>query len=308
MRIELSKINEAVRNDPKAFIEACDAQYDRRVGAAADAIKERLNKSRVILLAGPSSSGKTTTAGRVRKALEQRGIFCHMISLDDYYRSKREPGYPLTPEGEPDLETPLALQLDLLNEHLSALDKGEEIIVPHFDFKEQRRAPELAWSLQLKENEAVIFEGIHGLNPMLTDHHPEATRLFVSTATSVYEGDIEVFDRVWMRVLRRMVRDFNFRSADAEETLSLWKNVRLGEKHYISPYKQTAHIAIDTTHGYEISAFRETAEPMLLGVKDNAQPRLTRNILEGLESFEPLSLDLLPQTCLLKEEFLPKDK
>ena len=307
MRIELSKINEAVRSDARGFIEECDALYDSRVAAAADAIKERLKQSRVILLAGPSSSGKTTTAGRVKRAMEKRGIFCHMISLDDYYRSKNEPGYPLTPEGEPDLETPLALQLELLNEHLSMLDKGEEIMVPHFDFRLQRRVEEDAWPLRLKENEAVIFEGIHGLNPLLTQHHPEATRLFVSTATSVYDGDIEVFDRVWMRVLRRMVRDFNFRSADAEETLGLWRNVRLGEKHYISPYKNTAHIAIDTTHGYEVSAFRKTAEPMLLNLRENAQPRLTKNILEGLESFEPLALDLLPASCLLKEEFLPKD-
>ena len=307
MRIELSKINEALRTDPKEYIAFCDARYDRRVGAAADAVKEHLSKSRVILLAGPSSSGKTTTAGRVRKALEKRGIFCHMISLDDYYRSKTEPGYPLTPEGEPDLETPLALDLDLLNEHLSKLDRGEEIMVPHFSFPLQRRVEEEAWPLRLGENEAVVFEGIHGLNPLLTDHHPEATRLFVSTATSIYDGDIEVFDRVWMRVIRRMVRDFNFRSADAEETLGLWRNVRLGEKHYISPYKETAHIAIDTTHGYEVSAFRSTAEPMLKAVQNNPQPRLTKNILEGLESFEPLSLDLLPETCLLKEEFLPKD-
>lgn len=307
MRIDISKINEALRKDPKEYIAFCDARYDRRVGVAADAVKERLSKSRVILLAGPSSSGKTTTAGRVRKALEQRGIFCHMISLDDYYRSKTEPGYPLTPEGKPDLETPLALDLDLLNEHLSKLDCGEEIMVPHFSFPLQRRVEEDAWPLRLGENEAVIFEGIHGLNPLLTEHHPEATRLFVSTATSIYDGDIEVFDRVWMRVIRRMVRDFNFRSADAEETLGLWRNVRLGEKHYISPYKETAHIAIDTTHGYEVSAFRNTAEPMLKAVQNNPQPRLTKNILEGLENFEPLSLDLLPETCLLKEEFLPKD-
>lgn len=306
MRIELSTINAAIRTDPKGYIEACDAQYDQRIANAAEQIKQRLSLSRVILLAGPSSSGKTTTAGRVKKAMENHGIFCHMISLDDYYKSRREPDYPRTPEGEPDLETPRALQTELLNEHLGALDRGEEILVPHFDFKEQRRAPEKAWPLRLQENEAVIFEGIHGLNPMLTEYHPQATRIFVSTATSVYDKDIEVFDRVWMRVLRRVIRDFHFRSADAEETLGLWKNVRLGEKCYISPYKQTAHIAIDTTHGYEVSAFRAMAEPMLLNVKDNAQPILTKNILEGLKCFEPLPMTMLPETCLLKEEFLPK--
>ena len=151
--------------------------------------------SLLLLIAGPSSSGKTTFSHRLSIALRVHGLRPVKVSLDDYYRSKKEPGYPLTPEGEPDLETPVALRTDLLDAHLTALDKGEEILVPHFDFKLQNSVPEKAWPLKLGPNEAVIFEGIHGLNPMLTDRHPEATRIFVSTASSVYDRDIEVFDR-----------------------------------------------------------------------------------------------------------------
>ena len=306
MRIELNDINTAIRTNPKAFVTKCDNLYDNRVAAAAELVVSRLNRSRVVLLAGPSSSGKTTTASRVRKALADRGVFAHMISLDDYYRSKREPDYPKTKDGEPDLEAPEGLNIPLLSQHLEALDKGGEIVVPYFDFQIQEQVPEKYRTIQLHDNEVVIFEGIHGLNAMLTGKNPEATRLFVSTASSVYDNDVEVFDRVWMRVLRRIVRDYNFRAASAEETLGMWRNVRMGEKKYITPFKGSAHYAIDSSLGYEVAAFRPIAEPMLIEAEEHPQPKLVDLILEGLESFDPLDPNELPETSLLKEEFLPR--
>jgi len=306
MRIELNGINTALRTNPKAYVAKCDALYDSRINAAAELVVNRLNRSRVVLLAGPSSSGKTTTASRVRKALADRGVFAHIISLDDYYRSKQEPDYPRTKDGEPDLEAPEGLNIPLLSQHLEALDRGGEIVVPYFDFQIQEQVPEKYRSIRLHGHEVVIFEGIHGLNPMLTGKNPEATRLFVSTASSVYDNDVEVFDRVWMRVLRRIVRDYNFRAASAEETLGMWRNVRLGEKKYITPFKSNAHYAIDSSLGYEVAAFRTIAEPMLLKLEEHPQPKLVNLILEGLEAFDPLDLEYVPETSLLREEFLPK--
>ena len=306
MRIELSEINHAIETDPMGYVAQCDELYHSRINKAADLVVSRLNKSRVILLAGPSSSGKTTTASRVKKALAERGVYAHMVSLDDYYRPKHDPDFPKTKQGDPDLEAPDALDIDLLGQHLELLDQGREIMVPHFDFRRQSQAPENFWRLKLHDHEAVIFEGIHGLNPILTDKNPEATRLFVSTASSVYDDDVEVFDRVWMRCLRRIVRDYNFRSSSAEETLGMWKNVRYGEKRFISPYKKYAHYAIDSSHGYEVAAFRPIAEPMLLKLEEHPQPKLVDLILEGLESFTPLDPMSLPETSLLREEFLPK--
>ena len=301
--VELTFINDAVREDPVGFIARCDDTYTSRVNKAADIALSRLKLSRIILLAGPSASGKTTTASRVRRALEQRGVYCHMVSLDDYYRMKNEPDFPRTPDGALDLEAPEALRIDLLNEHLSALDRGEEILVPHYDFQKQAISEE-GRPLQLKENECVIFEGIHGLNPILTERHPEATRLFVSPATYVFQEDEEIFDRVWMRVIRRTVRDYYFRCASAADTLGMWANVRRGEKHYITPYKRTAHYHIDSAHNYEIPALKPIVEPLLLEVKDNPQQLLTDEILHGLQFFEPLDINLLSDDCLLKEEFL----
>ena len=306
MRIELSEINRAIETDPMGYVAQCDELYNSRINKAADIVVSRLAMSRVVLLAGPSSSGKTTTASRVKKALAERGIFAHMVSLDDYYRPKHDPDFPKTRSGDPDLEAPEALDIDLLGQHLELLDEGREILVPHFDFRRQSQAPEHFWRLKLHEHEAVIFEGIHGLNPILTEKNPEATRLFVSTASSVYDEDVEVFDRVWMRVLRRIVRDYNYRASSAEETLGMWKNVRYGEKRFISPYKKYAHYAIDSSHGYEVAAFRPIAEPMLLKLEEHPQPKLVDLILEGLESFTPLDPMSLPESSLLREEFLPK--
>lgn len=307
MRMELAEIKRALADDPAGYVDRCDALYQSRVEAAADVVLSRLDRSKVVLLAGPSSSGKTTTAGRIRAALERRGVFAHMVSLDDYYRPKHDPDFPTTRRGDPDLEAPEALDVDLLGQHLELLDQGKEIMVPHFDFRRQAQSPSDFWPLRLKENEVVIFEGIHGLNPMLTTRDPEATRLFVSTASSVYDEDVEVFDRVWMRVLRRIVRDFNFRSSSAEETLGMWKNVRSGEKRFITPYKKFAHYAIDSSHGYEVAAFRPIAEPMLIKLEEHPQPKLVDLILEGLEAFPPIDPMSLPETSLLREEFLPKE-
>lgn len=307
MRIELSEINHAIETDPMGYVAQCDALYNERIAKAADLVISRLHESRVILLAGPSSSGKTTTASRVKKALAERGVFAHMVSLDDYYRPKHDPDFPKTRKGDPDLEAPDALDIDLLGQHLELLDRGEEILVPHFDFKRQSQAPEHFWPLKLHDQETVIFEGIHGLNPILTDKNPDATRLFVSTASSVYDEDVEVFDRVWMRVLRRIVRDYNYRASSAEETLGMWKNVRSGEKRFITPYKKFAHYAIDSAHGYEVAAFRPIAEPMLTKLEEHPQPKLVDMILEGLESFTPIDPMTLPETSLLREEFLPKE-
>ena len=306
MRIELDEINSALQGDPKGYVAQCDALYQSRVGKAAELIISRLQRSRVALLAGPSSSGKTTTASRLKQALAEHGVFAHMISLDDYYRAKSEPDFPRTKDGEYDLEAPEGLDTALLGQHLEALDRGEEILVPYFDFMIQARVPEKSRPLRLHEHEVVIFEGLHGLNPLLTAKNPEATRLFVSTASSVYDNDIEVFDRVWMRVLRRIVRDYNFRAASAEETLGMWRNVRMGEKKYISPHKKFAHYAIDSSLGYEVAAFRPIAEPMLIELEKHPQPRLVDLILEGLEAFDPLDPATLPETSLLKEEFLPR--
>ncbi|MEA4965993.1 MAG: nucleoside kinase [Oscillospiraceae bacterium] len=303
MSIDLQNLNESVRANAAGFIARCDRAYDLRVFNAAVRIKENLARSTVVLLAGPSSSAKTTTAGRIRYALHGMGVSCHMISLDDYYRTRTDDSYPLTPDGQPDLESPYALDIPLLNQHLAMLDAGEEIQVPSFDFTTQSRT-EKATPLRMEPGSCVIFEGIHGLNDLFS-RHADAFRIFVNDDSHITENSKRVFDKNWTRLLRRSVRDLNYRNAPIEETLQLWDNVRLGESLYITPYVDRADMTLDTSLAYEVPVLADFAAPFFENMPSNApQAELVAKILRMLQKFEPIDPCLVPCSSLLREEFI----
>ena len=303
MSIDLNKLNESVRENPRAFIEKCDAIYDGRVYGAAEKIKENLTSSPIVLLAGPSSSAKTTTAGRIRWMLKGMGVSCHLISLDNYYRTRTDSNYPLTEDGQQDLESPEALDIPLLNRHLAMLDKGEEIQVPHFDFSLQARTEETI-PLRMEPGSCVIFEGIHGLNDLFS-HHENAYRIYVNDDSHITENGKRVFDKNWTRLLRRSVRDLNYRSAPIEETLRLWDNVRRGERLYIDPYVDRADMTLDTSLSYEVPVLAVFAAPYFENLSDTApQAELVQTILSRLQRFEPIDPALVPGSSLLREEFI----
>ena len=254
MPYRLDQINQAVRQDPAAFMAAGDAAFHEKVCRAADLIQSHRDKSPVVLLSGPSGSGKTTTAGMINAELERRGIHTHTISMDDYFLTPDPSTAPRTPDGEMDFESPLMLDLALLDDHFSRLARGEEILVPHFEFARRMRNDSQGTPLRLGPDEVAIFEGIHALNTTITGKHPEATRLYISARSDVVDGEGKVcFKGTWMRLTRRAVRDYNFRGTDVKGTLDMWANVRRGEKLYISPYKQTAHMLFDSSLPYEVS-------------------------------------------------------
>ena len=173
MPYRLDQINQAVRQDPAAFMAAGDAAFHEKVCRAADLIQSHRDKSPVVLLSGPSGSGKTTTAGMINAELERRGIHTHTISMDDYFLTPDPSTAPRTPDGEMDFESPLMLDLALLDDHFSRLARGEEILVPHFEFARRMRNDSQGTPLRLGPDEVAIFEGIHALN---TSHHREASR------------------------------------------------------------------------------------------------------------------------------------
>ncbi len=303
MAYQLKEINQAARRDPAEFIAQCDKNYQKSIVRVADAIQKNMTRSPVVLLSGPSGSGKTTTSLKLEEELERRGVMVHPISLDQYF-VERHPGdvLPRTQTGEVDLESPELLDWALLGEHFTALERQEPIDVPHFVFTRQLRNPAKSQRVELKANEVAIFEGIHALNPRITEAHPHALRLYISARSDVVDGEEMVFKRTWLRLARRAVRDNNFRGYDAAATLANWANVRRGEKLYISPYKDAAHLQFDTALAYEAPVMANFARPLLAAVPpENQRAAELVEMIRAFDRFVPIDPDLVPPDSLVRE-------
>ena len=302
MAYQLEKINQAVRADQLGFMEECDHQYQKKVEQAADLICKNMKLSPVVLLSGPSGSGKTTTAHKIPAELQRRGVGTHTISMDDYFVRRDPSTAPRTPEGEIDYESPEMMDLQLLSQHFAQLTRGEEILVPHFEFARQMRNDSKAVPLKLGKDEVAIFEGIHALNTKLTAGHPNATRLYISARSNIVDGEVLRFKGTWMRLTRRAVRDFNFRGTDIVGTLDMWANVRRGEKLYISPYKHTAHMLFDSSLPYEVSVMACYARPLMAAVPEENQRRHELlELVRAFDWFETIEPGLVPKDSLLHE-------
>ena len=302
MAYQLNEINQRVKSDPLAFMEECDAVYQGKIAAAADRICENMKVSPVVLLSGPSGSGKTTTAMKLRQELERRGVGTHAVSMDDYFLGRALKNPPRTPDGSVDYESPEVMDLKLLDEHFSKLTRGEQIMIPRFEFARQMRNDSAGTPLHLGKDEVAIFEGIHALNTKLTGGHPEALRLYVSARSNVLEGEELRFKGTWMRLTRRAVRDYNFRGTDVQGTLDMWANVRRGEKLYISPYKDSAHIKFDSSLPYEVSVMACYAKPLMAAVPaENQRRHELLDLIAAFDFFEPIDPQAVPAESLLHE-------
>lgn len=306
MAYQLKDINEAVRNDPRAFLADCDRQYQEKISHAADVIIENLDKSPIVLLSGPSGSGKTTTAMKVEEELGRRGVRSHTISMDNYFRTMNQETAPRTESGEVDFESPLYMDMALLHEHFSLLGAGKEITVPKFEFARQMRNVAKGYRLKLEKNEIAIFEGIHALNDEITSRHPEATGIYISARSDILDGDILRFKGTWMRLTRRAVRDYQFRGTGVAETLSMWGNVRRGEKLYISPFRHRAKVTIDSSFPYEVPVMRNFATPLLEAVlagvpEDNPRHDELLKLINAFSYFEPIDPALVHPDSMLRE-------
>ena len=302
MDYELKDINFKTISDPKGFVEEADARYQERVQLAAEKILENKKNSPIILLSGPSGAGKTTTSMKIAEQLEKRGVKTHYVAMDDYFKTVDPATAPRTPEGEIDLESPLCLDMELLNRHFEQLAKGERVFVPKYEFSRQMRIQEPSKSIKLRKDEMVIFEGIHALNDMITDHHPEAFKLYISARSNVCFGGMVVFKRTWFRLVRRMVRDYLFRGSDPAQTMSMWGNVRRGEIHYISPFKDKADFQFDTAHAYEPALFNSTATRLFHTVPEGIERfQELRGVLPALQLFGHIDESLIAPDALVRE-------
>jgi len=299
---DIDKINKRAFTDPEGFARECEAIYRRKVEEAAAMIKERIDYSSVVFMSGPSGSGKTTSALKICDALESIGIHAHTVSLDKYYIPPDPKTAPRTEDGEYDLESPYCLDLELLSDHFHCLDRGGEVLIPHFSFKLQARDPAKETPLRLRNGEIAIFEGIHALNDMLTEEHPGAFKLYISARSDIEKSGEMHFKRTWTRLLRRVVRDELFRGKGASDTLKMWAIVRVGEKKYISPFKVKADLLFDSSMPYEVPVMKRFAMKALGEVPDGIG-RLDelRAVLPALMDFEYIDPVFVPPDSILRE-------
>jgi uridine kinase len=286
----------------KDYIGIAEAFQAKKLSEITDQIYARRDQLKVILIAGPSSSGKTTTAKRISINLRVMGIEPVAISLDDYYRGEDQT--PLDEKGEPDYECLEALDVPYLNEQLLSLFRGEEVTLPSFDFKAGKRRGSGGKKVKLTDRTIVIIEGIHGLNDALT---PEIDRerkfkLYISALTQLNLDDHNRIPTSDNRLLRRMVRDYQFRDNCAANTIKMWPSVQRGEWKHIFPFQNMADAAFNSALNYELAVLKFYAEPLLRSVKPNmVEYAEAVRLLSFLENFAPIPPQYVPGTSILRE-------
>ena len=300
--IQLTFINKLARKYPSEMIRREEITYHAEVRAIAERVAE--NESiKLILLAGPSGSGKTTTANLLSDAIKSLGEESMVISLDDFYKPHGDPTYPRCADGSHDYECPEALDLDYLRKTLGDITENKPFTVPKYDFKTGDRAAINEYPPV--NHGCVIIEGLHALNPTISDSLPKERilKVFVSVSTNINVDGDRILSGRKIRFVRRLVRDSIYRGADAERTLAMWKGVLAAEDIYLYPYKATADIAFDTYHTFELGVMKPFAEELLteeLADKDG----YVGTVLEAIRQIETIDIDLVPDNSLIRE-FIP---
>ena len=301
MAYSLTELNNAVRSDPKGFAEACDADFAKKVEDAARKIADRRKESHIILLSGPSGSGKTTTAMKIEEQLEKMGIQTHTISMDNYFNTIDPETAPRNRDGDIDLESPFCLDMDLLNRHFAMLVLGETIYIPKYEFSLQMRSNIQSQPLKLGPDEMAIFEGIHALNDIIVGKNPHAFKLYIAARSNLVDDEENVvFQHPWLRLCRRIVRDYKFRGSDAAFTVKMWSNVRRGEKLYISPYKENADLMFDSSLAFEFAVLKPLVVPLLKDLP-KSKHAVVSEVLHGFERIESMDEDCVASNSLARE-------
>lgn len=294
-------INEAAQTCPDEFVAKCEERYESIIKDVADKVSGDDGRE-IIMLAGPSSSGKTTTALKLSEALKKRGVKTYVLSLDDFYLNRSD--IPTLPDGTQDFETVYALDLDCFEKTVNALLKGETVKVPIFDFLTGKRSDTLFNEITLGKSDAVIIEGLHALNPEITDKiDGKLLKIYISVSSRIYDekGNI-ILNKRNLRFIRRMVRDYKFRGSTVEHTCRLWKNVMAGEDKYLFPFRDNADIRINTIHLYEPCVLKNQALRLLYesNVTDEYKSDI-RKLCNALEKFNDIDENSVPADSLLRE-------
>ena len=293
--------NQAIdANHATDIINISEALQEKKIANIAEEIASRKGV-KLVLLAGPSSSGKTTSCKRLSIQLAVNGLKPLQISLDDYFVDREKT--PKDASGEYDYESIYALDLDLINEQFNALFRGEEVELPKYDFQ-SGKSKKSGNKLKMNDNNVLVVEGIHALNPELTAHIPQEQifRVYASALTTILLDNHNYIPTTDNRLLRRIIRDNKYRGVSAQETIHRWPSVRAGENKWIFPFQENADAMLNTAMLYELAVIKMQAEPLLQQVPENCEEYAEAyRLLKFLKYFKGIPYNNLPPTSLLRE-------
>ena len=300
--VSILELNRCVEENPRIFVDMAEREYSERIDSLAMRIVGD-DKIKIVFVSGPSSSGKTTTANLLADRVISLGKRCMVVSLDDFYRDLSAPDYPRHENGERDLESVMALDLDFLSRTLTSIVRGESFEVPKYEFELSSRIyvksyPEIS-------DGVVIVEGLHALNPLVFSSVDASAslKIFISVSTNITLNGERIISGRKLRFVRRMVRDSLYRATAPEITLDRWASVINGENEYLYPTRQYADVDFNTFHPYELSLMKPFVESLVTEALAS-DSELVRTVLSASRLAVPIDISLVPETSLMKE-FVP---
>lgn len=299
-KIHVNAINRKL-SDQAAFVEESDRKYEASLREQAEKIADMKNEKPIILLSGPSGAGKTTSALKIDEMLDNMGIHTHTISMDDYFLPAGKFAEAIGEDGQPDYESPYRIDIKKLNEHMELIYACKEVIVPSFEFATQSVTDGFAF--KRGEDDIVVFEGIHALNPIVTGTAGDfAHCMYVSVRSRVELNDGTLVHPSLIRLMRRILRDGSYRGRSEAETLDMFDSVEDGENKYIMPFKHRAECSIDTFIPYEVSVYKQflldRLEKVSREYKDFSR---FMPMLELLRQADGIDIENIPENSLVRE-------
>jgi uridine kinase len=282
-------------------IRLAEANFESQLANVSNLVYNDRKNLKIVLIAGPSSSGKTTTSKKLAVYLQTQGFRTHAISVDDYFLDREQT--PKLPNGEYDFESIRAIDLELFNKQLAELLDGKKVLLPQYNFVLGKKEFKNKW-LQIKDNDIMIIEGLHALNEELTMsvERKNKFKVYISPLTQLNIDDHNRIHTSDTRRLRRIIRDNKYRGHSAADTLRMWKNIRTGEEKYIFPFQDDADIVVNTALVYELGVLKTYAEPLLFSVEedDPVYPEAMR-LINFLRNFLSIPSDEVPKDSILRE-------
>ena len=303
-RIEKDEINQQAVQNYFGLIDEAEAFYNKQICSVVEQMSQNRDKTDVICLSGPSASGKTTTAHTLARHFCSNGRRATVISLDDFYLDTKDT--PLNKKGKPDFESIYSLDIELINRCIDQLVNQGRTMIPTFDFHTRQRAAGGEKEIRISGDDVVIIEGLHGLNPLLTQlvGEDKATRIFARVRSRFTDKDRVILTPQDVRLMRRMVRDRSTRNTTPEETMAMWDEVCEGESMYINPYRDSANFKLDTTLDYEPNIFHSFLLPFL-ETRSNIAPQHYRkldDLYQRLDEFFDINdTEAIPADSVIRE-------